>query len=432
MKTKSKLISIFIVLTMIVSIISTNMYSAFAQNQQNLADYVDRNLPSDVTDRSQIKIGDTILKPGDDNKIPYGSNIDIKLVWGFIDSEFPTKDNYTMVYTLPEGISIEDCYGKELKDGTETVGHFDVSGRTITVRYDAGELSEQFFNKSNRHGSLILSGTLNNSFTNDHEGGNSTIDLPGVGSFIIHMDRDTSNDKVEVEKIGGEVTGNTNNLSAEFKLKVSATGPQTNIIVTDTMEENMKLDGNVEFYTDEACTIPYTGSVTNNEKQDNKFQYTIGSMNDKQVLYAKYKVKVNKNIFLSNPYDWDSKAGNSVTVKSDKQENEKYASKKLEYIKKNWAEKTHSVTGENGNKVINWEITLNPGGDFDIGGSIIKDALGKKIGEYIGGSFKCSPSIEGLTWESLKSGNFKLPDGCDKEYKITYQTKYGEESVSDK
>ena len=427
MNTKSKLISIFIVLTMIVSIISTNMYSAFAQNEQNLADYVDRNLPSDVTDRSQIKIGDTILKPGD-NKIPYGSNIDIKLVWGFIDSEFPTKDNYTMVYTLPEGISIEDCYGKELKDGTETVGYFDVSGRTITIRYDAGELSEQFFNKSNRHGSLILSGTLNGSFTNDHEGGDSTIDLPGVGSFIIHMDRDTSNDKVEVEKIGGKVTGNTNDLSAEFKLKVSATGPQTNIIVTDTMEENMKLDGNVEFYTDEACTIPYTGSVTNNVKEDNKFQYTIGSMSDKQVLYAKYKVKVNKNIFLSNPYDWDSKAGNSVTVKSDKQENEKYASKKLEYTKKNWAEKTHSVTGENGNKVINWEITLNPGGDFDIGGSIIKDALGDKIGEYIGGSFKCSPSIEGLTWESLKSGNFKLPDGCDKEYKITYQTKYGEES----
>ena len=427
MKTKSKLISIFIVLTMIVSIISTNMYSAFAQNEQNLADYVDRNLPSDVTDRSQIKIGDTILKPGD-NKIPYGSNIDIKLVWGFIDSEFPTKDNYTMVYTLPEGISIEDCYGKELKDGTETVGHFDVSGRTITIRYDAGELSEQFFNKSNRHGSLILSGTLNGSFTNDHEGGDSTIDLPGVGSFIIHMDRDTSNDKVEVEKIGGKVTGNTNDLSAEFKLKVSATGPQTNIIVTDTMDENMKLDGNVEFYTDEACTIPYTGSVTNNVKEDNKFQYTIGSMNDKQVLYAKYKVKVNKNIFLSNPYDWDSKAGNSVTVKSDKQENEKYASKKLEYTKKNWAEKTHSVTGEGGNKVINWEITLNPGGSFDIGGSIIKDTLGDKIGEYIGGSFKCSPSIEGLTWESLKSGNFKLPDGCDKEYKITYQTKYGEES----
>ena len=427
MNTKSKLISIFIVLTMIVSIISTNMYSAFAQNEQNLADYVDRNLPSDVTDRSQIKIGDTILKPGD-NKIPYGSNIDIKLVWGFIDSEFPTKDNYTMVYTLPEGISIEDCYGKELKDGTETVGHFDVSGRTITIRYDAGELSEQFFNKSNRHGSLILSGTLNGSFTNDHEGGDSTIDLPGVGSFIIHMDRDTSNDKVEVEKIGGKVTGNTNDLSAEFKLKVSATGPQTNIIVTDTMDENMKLDGNVEFYTDEACTIPYTGSVTNNVKEDNKFQYTIGSMNDKQVLYAKYKVKVNKNIFLSNPYDWDSKAGNSVTVKSDKQENEKYASKKLEYTKKNWAEKTHSVTGEGGNKVINWEITLNPGGSFDIGGSIIKDTLGDKIGEYIGGSFKCSPSIEGLTWESLKSGNFKLPDGCDKEYKITYQTKYGEES----
>ena len=46
-------------------------------------------------------------------------------------------------------------------------------------------------------------------------------------------------------------------------------------------------------------------------------------------------------------------------------------------------------------------------GNFDIGGSTIKDSLGDNIGEYIDGSFKCSPSIEGLTWESLTTGNFK-------------------------
>ena len=37
------------------------------------------------------------------------------------------------------------------------------------------------------------------------------------------------------------------NLSAEFKLKVSATGPQTNVVVTDQMDENMTLDGDVQF-----------------------------------------------------------------------------------------------------------------------------------------------------------------------------------------
>lgn len=90
--------------------------------------------------------------------------------------------------------------------------------------------------------------------------------------------------------------------------------------------------------------------------------------------------------------------------------------------------KKHSVTGDDSNKVINWEVTLNPGGNFDIGGSTIKDSLGDNIGEYIDGSFKCSPSIEGLTWESLTTGNFQVPAGCDKEYKITYQTKFGEDS----
>lgn len=412
---------------MIVTAVSTNVFSAFAEESVDLSQFIDKNLPSDVVDRSYIKIGDHILQPNIENKIPYGSAISIKLVWGFIDNQFPTKDNNTMIYTLPDGITMEEGI-KELKEGAETVGHFEIKGNTITVKYNAGDQSELFFSKSNRHGSLIINGTLSDSFTNNHEGGKGKLDLPGVGQFIIDMDRDKSNDKVDIEKTGGKVISEGDNLSAEFKLKVSATGPQTNVFVTDQMDENMTLDGDVQFYTDEACTISYTGTVTNNLKETNKFQYTIGSMNDKEVLYAKYKVKVKKDVFAYNPDDWNSKVGNNITVKSDTQTNEKNSYKKLEYTKKNWAEKKHSVAGDDSNKVINWEVTLNPGGNFDIGGSTIKDSLGDNIGEYIDGSFKCSPSIEGLTWESLTTGNFQVPAGCDKEYKITYQTKFGEDS----
>lgn len=427
MNRKKKLFSLLLVVAMIVTAVSTNVFSAFAEESVDLSQFIDKNLPSDVVDRSYIKIGDHILQPNIENKIPYGSAISIKLVWGFIDNQFPTKDNNTMVYTLPDGITMEEGI-KELKEGAETVGHFEIKGNTITVKYNAGDQSELFFSKSNRYGSLIINGTLSDSFTNNHEGGKGKLDLPGVGQFIIDMDRDKSNDKVDIEKTGGKVISDGDNLSAEFKLKVSATGPQTNVVVTDQMDENMTLDGDVQFYTDEACTISYTGTVTNNLKETNKFQYTIGSMNDKEVLYAKYKVKVKKDVFAYNPDDWNSKVGNNITVKSDTQTNEKNSYKKLEYTKKNWAEKKHSVTGDDSNKVINWEVTLNPGGNFDIGGSTIKDSLGDNIGEYIDGSFKCSPSIEGLTWESLTTGNFQVPAGCDKEYKITYQTKFGEDS----
>lgn len=427
MNRKKKLFSLLLVVAMIVTAVSTNVFSAFAEESVDLSQFIDKNLPSDVVDRSYIKIGDHILQPNIENKIPYGSAISIKLVWGFIDNQFPTKDNNTMIYTLPDGITMEEGI-KELKEGAETVGHFEIKGNTITVKYNAGDQSELFFSKSNRHGSLIINGTLSDSFTNNHEGGKGKLDLPGVGQFIIDMDRDKSNDKVDIEKTGGKVISEGDNLSAEFKLKVSATGPQTNVFVTDQMDENMTLDGDVQFYTDEACTISYTGTVTNNLKETNKFQYTIGSMNDKEVLYAKYKVKVKKDVFAYNPDDWNSKVGNNITVKSDTQTNEKNSYKKLEYTKKNWAEKKHSVTGDDSNKVINWEVTLNPGGNFDIGGSTIKDSLGDNIGEYIDGSFKCSPSIEGLTWESLTTGNFQVPAGCDKEYKITYQTKFGEDS----
>ena len=426
MNRKKKLFSLLLVVAMIVTAVSTNVFSAFAEESVDLSQFIDKNLPSDVVDRSYIKIGDHILQPNIENKIPYGSAISIKLVWGFIDNQFPTKDNNTMVYTLPDGITMEEGI-KELKEGAETVGHFEIKGNTITVKYNAGDQSELFFSKSNRYGSLIINGTLSDSFTNNHEGGKGKLDLPGVGQFIIDMDRDKSNDKVDIEKTGGKVISDGDNLSAEFKLKVSATGPQTNVVVTDQMDENMTLDGDVQFYTDEACTISYTGTVTNNLKETNKFQYTIGSMNDKEVLYAKYKVKVKKDVFAYNPDDWNSKVGNNITVKSDTQTNEKNSYKKLEYTKKNWAEKKHSVTGDDSNKVINWEVTLNPGGNFDIGGSTIQDSLGDNIGEYIDGSFKCSPSIEGLTWESLTTGNFQVPAGCDKEYKMTYQTKFGED-----
>ena len=426
MNRKKKLFSLLLVVVMIVTAVSTNVFSAFAEESVDLSQFIDKNLPSDVVDRSYIKIGDHILQPNIENKIPYGSAISIKLVWGFIDNQFPTKDNNTMIYTLPDGITMEEGI-KELKEGAETVGHFEIKGNTITVKYNAGDQSELFFSKSNRHGSLIINGTLSDSFTNNHEGGKGKLDLPGVGQFIIDMDRDKSNDKVDIEKTGGKVISEGDNLSAKFKLKVSATGPQTNVVVTDQMDENMTLDGDVQFYTDEACTISYTGTVTNNLKETNKFQYTIGSMNDKEVLYAKYKVKVKKDVFAYNPDDWNSKVGNNITVKSDTQTNEKNSYKKLEYTKKNWAEKNHSVTGDDSNKVINWEVTLNPGGNFDIGGSTIKDSLGDNIGEYIDGSFKCSPSIEGLTWESLTTRNFQVPAGCDKEYKMTYQTKFGED-----
>ena len=56
-----------------------------------------------------------------------------------------------MVYQLPDGITMEEGV-KELKEGAETVGHFEIKGNTITVKYNAGDQSELFFSKSNRHG----------------------------------------------------------------------------------------------------------------------------------------------------------------------------------------------------------------------------------------------------------------------------------------
>lgn len=146
MNRKKKLFSLLLVVAMIVTAVSTNVFSAFAEESVDLSQFIDKNLPSDVVDRSYIKIGDHILQPNIENKIPYGSAISIKLVWGLIDNQFPTKDNNTMVYQLPDGITMEEGV-KELKEGAETVGHFEIKGNTITVKYNAGDQSELFFSK---------------------------------------------------------------------------------------------------------------------------------------------------------------------------------------------------------------------------------------------------------------------------------------------
>lgn len=56
MNRKKKLFSLLLVVAMIVTAVSTNVFSAFAEESVDLSQFIDKNLPSDVVDRSYIKM----------------------------------------------------------------------------------------------------------------------------------------------------------------------------------------------------------------------------------------------------------------------------------------------------------------------------------------------------------------------------------------
>lgn len=103
MKTKSKLISIFIVLTMIVSIISTNMYSAFAEE----TDYItaeENNLNISLTNKSGVPLGGENSPSENSPSISNGDELGIKIAFHLKSTNF-RKDKICVDLKTMEHIS---------------------------------------------------------------------------------------------------------------------------------------------------------------------------------------------------------------------------------------------------------------------------------------------------------------------------------------
>ena len=380
-------------------------------------------------DACSIVIGDTQVAPdtAEPVKVAYNDTVQIHLKWAFTDNAFPKTSADRLTYELPEGLSLSGTQGPIVMDDTIRVGHYELDGRTITIVYDDEENAQTFLARDARESELTVTAHMDKKITNDGKGGKSEFEFQGIGTVTIDMERDNSGDGVQIEKTGGAVSGSGNARTSTFTLKITAKGRQTNVVVTDEMEKHLSLDGDVHFYTDAACTQEYSGAVTEKEKSAHGFSYTIAQMEDGQVLYAAYTVKLDKRIFAFDRYDtWHAQAKNVAKVSSDSQKWESTAEKSVEYQMRTWATKTH-VYNES-EKNITWTITLNPGAEFDISGSLIWDTLGDTM-DYKKGTFSCTPAVDGLTWESFSSGKFVMPNGSNQEYKITYQTTVGKTSA---
>lgn len=382
----------------------------------------------------QVTIGGVIITPGSSApiEVAYNDKISINLNWKFVDNQFPTSQNDSLTYELPSNIAF-DTFTGDLMDGSTIVGHYYLNGNTITLKYDAGEESDAFLGQSGRHGSLTATGKLGNDVLNNGNGGKTSFTFNALGTFNIDMKRDDRNDGVSIQKMGGRLDEST--MTAEYKLRITATGPQTNIKATDKMGSNLELDGEPTYWEDEACTKSYTDNTPTKSNTTDGFVVTVPALKDK-TIFVKYKVKLKDEKALV--YDsWDDKAGvsNSASVSSDTTTDGGTSWKNLEYTKRvveKWVSKDHTVSTDQSK--ITWKVTVNPNG-YNIAGSKIKDILGTEehhVGPYINGTLSSTPALPGNpTWSDLQNG-YTFPAGTNNNtYTITYDTEMGDVSTTE-
>ena len=371
-----------------------------------------------------IVVDGTEIQPGGVTPVDvdFANTVQVNINWSFPDNAYPYTTADILTYELPEGISAN--FTGDLMDGPTKEGTFTVSGRKVTIQYT----SESFLTESTRKGSLTFDGTFTDKVIHGGEGGQTNLEFPGVGTITIDMHRDTSNDSISVKKSGGDVhKGSDGNLYADYLVEIASKGENTNVIFSDKMGEYLTLTGNVQFYTDSACTSAYTGANPI-PVSDKSFAYSISTMTNGETIYAKYTALVNKAITY-NFNVWNKKL-NEAFVKSDEHTNENRGwvdakiSEDLKYptITKDGRKESDGL--------ITWTIQFGKEG-FDISGMKLKDIL-KDVndGQYLAstfkeGTFNVSPSVAGLDYAALSSdAGFVMPEGSNRIYTITYKTTY--------
>ena len=378
---------------------------------------------------SSISINGNKITFSDDGKadvtLNYGDKIELNLKWALKNTDSDIQglsENDTFVYQLP--VKAKDANGY-LYDGQTPVGEWKISNNQFSFHYYKSFLEDQ----NNISGSMKIYATVTKEDTGNNNGGNVSWDFPGIGAIDGEVNRDTSNDGLSIGKsIDNSNTSTLDN--RKVTLKVTSTGSNKNVLVKDSMGEFLTVAGGIkkENFTvkkkDGTVVSDFTVQATDN----NNFEIALGNLGDGEEVTITYNVDVNKNALGQNISEWDQIQGlkNTAQTFGNNDDSKKAEASDFVHVKKTWVDKTGNYDAAK--KVINWTITVNAGASLDIAGATIKDTLGDKQA-FVDGSFKVTPEVPGLTWGSISKGGFTFPEGSDKTYTITYQTKPTAEDV---
>ena len=446
MKTKSKLISIFIVLTMIVSIISTNMYSAFAEE----TDYItaeENNLNISLTNKSGVPLGG-------ENSPSISNGDEIILNLGFeIKNNNVGKD--TLCIDLSTLAFIKDLLGGTcFTPGNDNVGSFTVEGDKVYIKYKWDELKKCFPNSSEYSTTVSINGKAN--YNDDNIGSDGKINFIIKNKVIsVPSVSPDSNIKLEKTRLGDGKNNNENVVVIDnesyqkFQIKATSNGGNnTNVFLYDKLNSS-----NLSFV--ESGVMAPTMTVDNQTVSLDSSNFSvngqtatfkIGNLDKDKEAIITYWVKIGSGAYSegtdkryntlqssftnnngesvsSNPSCWTEVKVNNIYV-------DKYAQDK----------------GTNaGKKEVEWTISVT-GGDLNNGYKFKDEETGS--GDTVHGKLEShsnivikrdNKEIGTITYDQLNSliisdeddlTNNKIKLGKGEKLTLTYTNTYGISNVN--
>lgn len=367
MKTKSKLISIFIVLTMIVSIISTNMYSAFAEE----TDYItaeENNLNISLTNKSGVPLG------GENSpSISNGDELGIKIAFHLKSTNF-RKDKICVDLKTMEHIS--NLTGGNIEHNGNILGTFYINGDGILViQYDWDMIAKVYADQDSFDVNLNIKAKSNYQDKDVNSEGNVIFKIKDKEYIVPNKDADSS---LNVEKLRLGDGTNSDNIKIidgisyqQFQIKVTSNGgDNTKITLKDTLGSNslsfelnkpelkptMSIGG-----VSKECSFLVEGQTAKIEIDELKKDQSAIITYWVKLSEQSYKESINESWKLKNKVMTDFTDNNN-----NKKENQYGAEQDIEVSNLSIQKSASDLSSNNKEKKVQWAVTIT-GGDNNIG-----------------------------------------------------------------
>jgi|GEM_PF-2861038 len=219
---------------------------------------------------------------------------------------------------------------------------------------------------------------------------------------------DTSHD-VNVQKEGSY---NQTDGKVHYKVTVTSTGTNENVVVTDAITGTaLTYDNNVQATSDSTAT----GTAA---KKDNGFTYTIPNMTDGQKVVLEYTASV----------DFDSltgkgtvqQTGNGVTVKIDGKDKPGETTTNLEnrIDYSGLTKAAGEATGDGNVKTVPWTVTYNEKATASMAGRTITDSIGAASQDIMKYKGDVTVTVKDASGKVVRTDTIKEPTGTSYTYQV--------------
>jgi len=235
----------------------------------------------------------------DGDTINYGDTLVCSLEWALPDNDlFQLNPGDSLTYTLPGNLNFDEDSDSILNDENKQVGTYTIRGNLITITYT----DEQFCANTKRIGNLSFYGSVESDPNPNVDPDEIKISFTGRSDLSLLVKALPTEASITVDKVFHVEDPDEHIYTC--LIPITATGNQTNLVVTDTMWPGMDLYGAAPAlysqYTDDENNTPFTdcSAFAHDGGEDHRtFTGTIYHLADGQTVYLFYRVKVVDDMF---------------------------------------------------------------------------------------------------------------------------------------